>query len=327
MKHLSVTLILLASVAPAVFAGQSIDETLPANANPAIDITVYKGDVRIRSWDQDAVRINGTLGDDAENYSFGRTVTALTFSENIPDEFWQRSCLFGGRCNDNDREGGAVLEIFVPRRATLRINGMHVDADVAALEGNISVQLGRGNIQAQGLSGLIRLQTGVGNINSTALRGKAALQTTAGTIQDDGSSGERMSYRTLNGGIQVNSNAARISANTASGPITLNLGLATEIDASSVNSGITATFTPNHDALVDLVTTNGNVALKLPQTLSTQMELATTKGGEIKHSFPVAAAATESESDGNSERFTLGAGEGVVRVSTVTGNISLKNLD
>jgi len=126
----------------------------------------------------------------------------------------------------------------------------------------------------------------------------------------------------VNGGISVTAMRGQVDVETTNGGISLNDVSATA-RGRTVNGGISAVL--KGDTLegdtVDLRTTNGGIVIRIPESFSARLDVATVNGG-VHADFPV----TRSGHRNREVSATLGSGGPLIRARTVNGGIQISKL-
>ena len=129
--------------------------------------------------------------------------------------------------------------------------------------------------------------------------------------------GARLKIETANGGVEVQGVVGPVQASTVNGSVSI-LDTSGRVDASTVNGGIRATFRAVGEESHSFSTTNGSVAIALPQDVSGEFD-ARTVNGSIKTDFPLTV-----RGDGGGRRLEGRLGEGKARFEMRTINGSVK---
>ena len=70
------------------WAGDKIDESLKTSADGFVVMDVQSGDVNIKTWDKNEVKVVGELDDDAEGYKFEVDGRKVYFKVEMPERRW-----------------------------------------------------------------------------------------------------------------------------------------------------------------------------------------------------------------------------------------------
>ncbi|HEY7486882.1 MAG TPA: DUF4097 family beta strand repeat-containing protein [Streptosporangiaceae bacterium] len=152
-----------------------------------------------------------------------------------------------------------------------------------------------------GLSARTSIKSGSGNVTLDGVTGKIDANTVSGLIEAQGLDGA-------------------VSFNSVSGDLTLAHGSVAELSATTVSGRVAADVDLAKDSRVRISTVSGEVALRLPASTSAQVTL-NAAAGRVDTSFPEVQRLERAMT--KSFAGTLGAGEGQLNVSTVSGSITL----
>lgn len=86
MKTLSTLTFALLMTTGALFAGESVDVTIRADSDALIEIENLSGSVKVTGWDQNEVKVTGTLGDDTEGLSTSGEGSHIVIEVEIPED-------------------------------------------------------------------------------------------------------------------------------------------------------------------------------------------------------------------------------------------------
>jgi len=189
------TSVLLAT--PAAQAVQNIDRSLPTGATPSVEISNVQGRVTVTAWDQQVVKVTGTIENDKTEFEFSGD---------------QRHVVIKVRRESNKvhhSKDDAILDIKVPAGASLDINTVSADIDV------------------QGVRGEQRLEAVSGEITTAAYDEQLDVRTISGDAVINGTGGKaRIDVQSVSGGVTVRGNSecpatpaeVRIEAGAGSSP-------------------------------------------------------------------------------------------------------------
>ena len=142
-------------------------KTFTAGKGGRLDVTIGGGDITVRSWEKDEVRVDIRNVDDEQDPGIvmsqsGSTVTVET----------------RGASSE-----GCTLEIRVPSRFDIRLQSSSGDIDIGGpLAGKIRGTTGGGNIRLGDLGGTIEMRTSGGDIGCGDIGGDLDLFTSGGDI-------------------------------------------------------------------------------------------------------------------------------------------------
>jgi DUF4097 and DUF4098 domain-containing protein YvlB len=265
-------------------AVQETDTTFAVAENARLDLTVMRGEVVIRTWERNEIRI---IADHSRSAHLDVSGSPSSVRVRMRDG--------SGGMSDVD------LELTIPRSTSLQINGTFLDSDIRGVEGDVSVQSVQGDIYVNGGRGRISLHSVQGDIESHGASGRIDLNSSNGDVVIVDADGE-ITVQTLNGEIEMD--GIRSSA----------------VDATTVNGEVDYRGTIENNGSYSFNTHNGDITLVISPDVSATFTVSTFSG-EFDTGFPITL--TETSSDGKRLEFTLGGGSARIALSSFGGTIQL----
>lgn len=262
---------------------QQIDSTVPVERGQRLEVSSYAGDISVKTWARNAVRVQAELGG-RTTVEIDRTATSVTV-------------------RTEGRRGPPSLvdlEITAPPWMALDLSGVNTDISVAGARGPISVETVQGQVDVEGGEGLVSLQSVQGSVH---LRGaKGSLE--AHSVNED---------------VSVSASSGEVTAETVNGDITLNRVDGSSVTATSVNGDLEYEGTIRNGGRYAFSTHNGDITLTVPETANAAVSVSTFNG-EFASEFPVTLTETRK---GKRFSFTLGKGGAQVTLESFQGSIEL----
>lgn len=150
-----------------------------------------------------------------------------------------------------------------------------------------------------------RISTASGDVTATDLSGRVNLSTASGDVTLQGVSGE-IDASTASGRVKVTNASGSVRASSASGDV--------EVEIARLEGTRDLRFS----------SASGDVRVRLPNDLDARVHLSTASG-QIETDFPIEVKRHE-HGGGSTARGQLGGGSRSVRISTASGDVSLKSL-
>src|SRR6185503_17950895 len=262
------------------------DQTVPVAKGTKLDITNFAGDVSIKVWEKDAVRVE-------VNHSDRETVDIKQGEQSVTIR--SRS-LRGGPPRSLD------YTISVPSWMAISVGGTYADVTMEGVGGDVSVETTRGDIKVRGGSGFVSLKS---------VQGEVTLEKAKGRIE----------VRAVNEGIRLSDINGDLSAESTNGSIILDRIDSGNVDLYTVNGNISYDGPIKDKGLYRLTTHNGLIAMAIPERVNAALMVRTYNGG-FRSTFPIGGDAGERRS----KRFTvtLGNGSAHVELESFGGTISLR---
>jgi hypothetical protein len=222
----------------------------------------------------------------------------------------------------------ARLEITTPRRGSVSAVGYIETEGVIRLkvpaECRLEITTGSGDVVLRGsvaMAAPVRVKTGSGDVTVRGGARELVVDTASGDVRVTGETLARLEVDTASGDVTLDAGADRAAVETASGECVLRR-LRGGLTVSSKSGDVEARWLRlAAGERVDVETSSGEVALRLPQSVPVRGTV-TTSGGSIESELP-------GEEDRRGRRFTLadppaGAeaqpGGGAVELSVRTGS-------
>jgi DUF4097 and DUF4098 domain-containing protein YvlB len=236
--------LLVALLAP----GLQSDTVVAVERGTRLDVENWQGQVTVRVWDRDAVRVRTERGraDDIAR----RGATLRVRSEGA----------VGAR-------GGTDFAITVPRWMDVRIHGVQVGATVQGTDGEVAVETVGGSVRVDGGAGRISIRTIQGTVSVQGARG-------------------RVEVWTANEAVRLDDIAGDISVETTNGGITMRRIRSGSVRAATVNGAVAYEGSILDSGRYAFTTHNGSVTVTIPAGANATVSAATYNGG-FRADFPV----------------------------------------
>jgi len=263
------------------------DQTVNVAKGVKLDVNNFAGDVIIKVWDKDAVRVEVNHSD-REAVDIKQTEQTLTV---------RSRSLRGGPSRSLD------YAITVPKWMAISVSGTYADVTMEGVGGDVTVETNRGDINITGGSGLISLKS---------IQGEVTLQKAKGRIE----------VRAVNEGMHLSDISGDLSAETTNGSIILDRVDSGNVDLYTVNGNISYDGPIKDKGLYRLTTHNGLIAMAVPDKANVTLNVRTYNGG-FRSTFQVPG---DTGTDSRRKRFTttMGNGSAHVELESFAGTISLR---
>ncbi|HEY3012004.1 MAG TPA: DUF4097 family beta strand repeat-containing protein [Gemmatimonadales bacterium] len=267
----------------ALAAAQQVDTTVSVARGQRLDVNAYGGQVTVRAWNRNAVRVEATTSsrDQVEVSSSATTVSVRTQGRHGPP---------------SDIE----LRISAPSWIGLRLSGVNTSMKVEGVRAPISAETVEGEVDVDGGEGLVSLRSVQGAVRLRGAKG-------------------RISVNSVNEDVEVAGSTGEVVAATVNGEITLQIADAASVDASTINGDIAYSGPIRNGGRYALSTHNGDITLTVAQGTNASVAVSTFSG-EFESEFPVPLSGTRK---GKGFNFTLGSGSAQVTLESFQGTIEL----
>lgn len=262
------------------------DTTVSVSAGTRLSLENVGGEVTIRAWDRNQVRIQATHS--------SRTRVGIRVSESVLRLTPQGSRGMGAM-------GGMVDYVLtVPAAMDIQLGGMFADVSIEGTRGSVSVNTVEGNISVKGGAGTLELATVNGKI----------------TVEG---ANARLNVRAVSEDIELTNVQGEIQAETVSGDVTLTRIDGRRVEAQTVSGDVRFDGTLRPDGTYSLLTHSGDVIVAIPENASILIQTAVANG-EVSASFELPASERSSR---RRQQFRLGSASATLELETFSGDIRL----
>jgi DUF4097 and DUF4098 domain-containing protein YvlB len=266
-------------------AQQPTDQTVQVQKGTKLDLVNAAGDVIVKVWDRDAVRVEAdhSTRDRVDIETDGQLLTIRSRSER-------------GRSRSVD------YTITVPAWMAVSIRGTYADVAIDGVGADVSVETNGGDINVSGGNGFVSLKSVQGQIRLARAKGRVEL-------------------RSVNEGIILADIAGDLMAETTNGSITLDRIDSANVDLYTVNGTISYDGPIKDKGVYRLTTHNGQVAMPIPEKANVELTVRT-YSGSFRSTFPLNLDTDQSRR--KRFTLTLGNGSAKVDLESFGGTIALR---
>lgn len=295
------------------FAGERVDLSLEAKADGRVRVEHISGQAVIKGWDKNQVKVFGELDERAEKLVFERDGNEIIVKVKVPQGNW----------HEWKNAKGDDLQIFVPNRSLLTYDTVNADLRVEGLYGGAELASVNGEITVRDIKGRIRIETVNGGIDSAELDGDIKLSSVNGEIKDKDSQGPEVRYESVNGEVVASSSAPRVKVENVTSEVKLALGKVERLSIQTVSGDATISLTLLDDGEITGSTVSGGVDLTFQKNISARFDLEGHAGGRFTNHLSDDKMDKTKYGPGRWLKFRTGDSPAKVRISTVSGRISL----
>jgi DUF4097 and DUF4098 domain-containing protein YvlB len=261
------------------------NQEVPVTKGTRLVLTNNAGEVVVRSWDRDAVKVEASHSD-------RETVDVQTADQTV-------------RIRSRSTRGPSGLvdyRLTVPRWMAVNLTGSYLEAAIEGTAAEVTVETVHGNVRVVGGSGAV------------------SVRSVMGTINVDKASG-RVQATTVNEGIHVTNVTGDITVETTNGDIVVDNAQSANLEASTVNGDITFNGTVRDNGAYRLTTHSGDIRAGLGGAANATVFVRTFQG-DFSSDFQIQLP--EGQRDGSKRfNFTLGSGSARIEVQSFNGDIHL----
>jgi DUF4097 and DUF4098 domain-containing protein YvlB len=286
MKRLG-TLLLLAAT-PLAWAGERVEQRRSAAPDGLVEIENPAGSIHVVGWDKNEVEVVGTLGRGAEGVDVSGGAGRIAI---------EVETLGHPRGTSSD------LEIRVPKRSRLEIDGFAA------------------SIKVEGIDGLIQAETVNGEIVIAAGSKEVSAESVNGAV-DVSCPCQRVEASSVNGAVTVRGASGTVDASTVNGRLIVEGGSFDRVQLETVNGQVRFAGDLASGSTLDVETVGGAVELVFPASVSADFTVSTFSGS-IANEFGQEPRRTSRYTSEKELAFTTAKGGATVTVNTLSGGIRL----
>jgi hypothetical protein len=260
------------------------DQTVPVTRGARLTINNFAGEVIVRTWDQDSLRVTARHSSRTK-ISIRPSATAVTVS-----------------ASSSTGVASVDYEITAPAWMPVKVDGTYNFVQIEGAQSEVSATTVRGDITVRGGSGFVTAKS------------------IEGTVTVDGAKG-RIQAESVNEGIKISGSSGDITAETTNGDITLNGVDAKNVEVATVNGDITFDGRVS-GGRYRFATHNGDIRVTMPETASATITVRT-YNGDFRTNLPLKGAEPSQARRGRRTVFTLGSGAADMELESFGGTIVL----
>jgi len=277
---------MIAELILAVMAVTTTDQTVDVAKGTKLAVNNFAGDVVVKTWGRDAVRVEVTHSD----------------RETVDIKQAEQTLSIRSRSTRGGPPRSLDYTITVPTWMGISVNGTYAYVTAEGVGGDVSVETNQGDITVRGGSGFVSLKS---------VQGEIVLEKAKGRVE----------VRAVNEGIRLADVSGDLSAESTNGSITLDRIDSANVDLYTVNGNISYDGPIKDRGLYRLTTHNGMIALPIAERANLTLAARTYNGG-IRATFPLPGDNTERR--GKRVTLTLGNGSAHVELESFSGSIALR---
>ena len=278
-------LLLAVTIGAATAHAADFEKTLSVSRGATLDVRLFGGEVAVRAWDRDQVRVKAT--------HFATDVIDVAV-EGLTIEVRARAR--AGKPHAID------FSIDVPAWMPVSIAGTYLDISVQGTTAGVSARTVRGDVRVSGGAGEIALGSTEGEVVLEGGRGRATLEA-------------------VNNGVRVTGFDGELMAGSVSGIVKLVSVRSSSVVASTVSGDISWEGHLVPGGHYQLATHSGDLDVSLPAAANATLAIRSFEGhvnSMLAEKLPELPARRKRFT------LTLGAGAAKVELETFTGTISLR---
>lgn len=260
------------------------DRTVPVTKGARLSIGNDAGEVVIRTWDRDSLRVRAF------------------HSDRVTIDVQTNAAVVSVRSRYSGPRGSVDYELTTPAWMPVKVSGQFLYIGIEGAQSEVSAETVRGDIVVKG---------GSGTVTAKSIHGEIIVEGAKG----------RINLTSVNEGIRISGSSGEITAETTNGDITLAKIDATLVDVATVNGDVRYDGGVPAGAKYRFVTHNGDITMMLPETTGATFTVRT-YNGEFQSNLPTRAVGEIRR--GRRSTYTLGNGGADVELESFGGTIRLR---
>ena len=273
-----------------------INETHPIKADGEVRVDNLAGNVKVRGWDRNEVRITGELSPSADHLQVDTDANGISIRVVLPHD--------SGHYEDDE---GSDLVIDMPRGAYLNVSTVSADVTVADVNGQQSYDTVSGTITLTSTSTRIEAKSVSGDVTVTGSGPKA-----------------KVSASSISGTVTVTSMDGMLEASSISGEVNASNNKLNAATLSSTSGDLRFDGTLQKGGDYEFHNVSGDVEVTVGSSPSARFDVSSFSG-DIHNSFGPKPTRVSKYSPGEELRFTNGSGDAQVTIRTLSGDIRLED--
>src|SRR5687767_14659745 len=261
------------------------DQTLDVVKGTRLVLSNNAGEVVVRSWERDQVRVQATHSD----------------RERIDIQTADMTLRVRGRAT----RGPSNLidyQITVPRWMPVNLSGTYLEATIEGTTNEVTVETVHGNVRVVG---------GSGSVSAKSIEGIITVEKASG----------KLTATTVNEGIRISNVSGDVTAQTTNGDIAIENAQTTSMDVSTVNGDVTFNGSVRDGGAYRLTTHGGDIRVGLGGAPNATVFVRTFQG-DFTADFPIQLPEGQSARSGSKRfNFTLGSGAARIELQSFNGDI------
>lgn len=262
------------------------DQTLDVSKGTRLVLSNNAGEVVVRSWDRDQVRVVAAHDE--------RVEIDIQTSENTL------------RLRNRGRRGPAGMvdyQVTVPRWMPVNLSGNYLETTIEGTTAEVTVETVHGNVRVVG---------GSGTVSARSVEGIITIDKASGNVR----------ATTVNEGIRLTNVSGDMVAETTNGDIWVENAQTTSLEISTVNGDVTFNGTMRDGGAYRVTTHDGDIRMGLGGANATVF--VRTFQGDFGADFPIQLPAGQEARSGSKRfNFTIGSGAARIELQTFNGDIYL----
>ncbi len=273
-----------------------INETHPIKADGEVRVDNLAGNVKIRGWDRNEVRITGELSPSADHLQVDNDANGISIRVVLPHD--------SEHFQDDD---GSDLVIDLPRGAYVNVSTVSADVTVADVNGQQTFDTVSGNITLSSSSTRVEAKSVSGDVTVTGSGPKA-----------------KVNASSISGTVTVTSMDGTLDAGSISGEVNASNNKLSGATISSTSGDLRFEGSLQKGGFYEFHNVSGDVEVTVGKPASAHFDVSSFSG-DIHNSFGPKPTRVSKYSPGEELHFVNDSGDAQVTIRTLSGEIRLED--
>lgn len=261
------------------------DQTVAVARGARLTVNNFAGEVVIRTWDRDQLRVQGRHTSRAK-VNIRQTPTVVAISA------------------DTHGTSSVDYEITAPAWMPIKVEGTYNFVTVEGAQSEVSAETVRGDVIIKG---------GTGTIVAKSIQGEVIVEGARG----------RINVSSVNEGIRVSGASGDITAETTNGHISLTRITSSNVEVTTVNGNIVFEGPVADKGRYRFTTHNGSISAAVPDDSNVAF-IVRTYNGDFSTNLNVNGPPRSEARRGRRITYTLGNGSAEMEMETFGGSIRVR---
>lgn len=260
------------------------DQTVDVSKGMRLVVDNFAGEVIVRTWNRDAVRVQARHRDRAK-VNIRPASSQLTVS------------------SESGAMGSVDYEISVPAWMPMRVSGTYNFITVEGAQGEVVAETTRGDIVIKGGNG----------VTAKSIQGEVVVEGARG----------RVTASSVNEGIRISDVVGDVTAETNNGDIRMANVQSANVEIATINGSIVYDGPPAAQGRYRFTTHNGNIIVYVPESSNVSF-IVRTYNGTFQSAIPVNGPPRGDVRQGRRTTYTLGNGSAEMEMESFGGSIRVR---
>ena len=278
---------------------QSSDTTIRVEEGMRLDLRNRAGEIRVTTWERDAVRILVNRGRGAL-LDVERSGSVIRVRPAIGRDFREERDFRGRRGRFDDDDDVVNIAVTVPDYLDLELTGVETDITVAGMNASVSAETVEGSVVVRGGNGIIVVRSVEEDVEVEGVRG---------TVRVSSSDGD----------VWIRDVIGDVTAESIDGDVELTRVDSRQVTAQTVDGNVIFDGIIHDGGRYHLSTHDGDVTASVPAGTNATVRVASFDG-DFETSFPIVLRGSR----GYRFDFTLGDGSAQLELESFDGDVFLR---